>query len=183
MNIIKTPFSDVLLIQPKIFEDSRGFFYESFNQNKYRELGINKLFVQDNISRSVRNTLRGMHYQITKPQAKLVSVIKGEVFDVVIDIRKNSPNFGKWAGFILNDQNHHQLYIPEGFAHGFCVLSETADFMYKCTDYYFPEGERGVRFDDPDINIQWPIDLKQAIVSDKDKIYSVLAQIKPQDLP
>lgn len=112
-----------------------------------------------------------MHYQIGKPQAKLVSVITGEVFDVVVDIRENSPSFGKWFGQILNDTNHYQMYIPEGFAHGFCVLSDTADFMYKCTDYYYPQGERGLRFDDPDVNIQWPIDIKHAILSEKDKVY------------
>jgi dTDP-4-dehydrorhamnose 3,5-epimerase len=171
MQIKPTLFPDVLLIQPKIFEDSRGFFYESFNQNNYAEIGIKKNFVQDNISRSVKNTLRGMHYQIDKPQAKLVSVTQGEVFDVVVDIRKNSPTYGKWFGEYLNDQNHYQLYIPEGFAHGFCVISDTADFMYKCTDYYYPQGERGLRFDDPAVNIQWPIDTAKAILAEKDKLY------------
>ncbi|MDX2164826.1 MAG: dTDP-4-dehydrorhamnose 3,5-epimerase [Gammaproteobacteria bacterium] len=171
MQIKPTLFPEVLLIQPKLFADNRGFFYESFNQAKYAELGITKTFVQDNISRSVKNTLRGMHYQVGKPQAKLVSVIKGEVFDVVVDIRENSPTFGKWFGQILDDKNNFQLYIPEGFAHGFCVLSDTADFMYKCTDYYYPEGERGILFNDPDVNIQWPIDISQAILSDKDKVY------------
>jgi dTDP-4-dehydrorhamnose 3,5-epimerase len=171
MQIKPTLFPDVLLIQPKIFEDSRGFFYESFNKNNYAEIGIKKNFVQDNISRSVKNTLRGMHYQIDKPQAKLVSVTQGEVFDVVVDIRKNSPTYGKWFGEYLNDQNHYQLYIPEGFAHGFCVISDTADFMYKCTDYYYPQGERGLRFDDPAVNIQWPIDTAKAILAEKDKLY------------
>jgi dTDP-4-dehydrorhamnose 3,5-epimerase len=171
MQIKPTLFPDVLLIQPKIFEDSRGFFYESFNQNNYAEIGIKKNFVQDNISRSVKNTLRGMHYQIDKPQAKLVSVTQGEVFDVVVDIRKNSPTYGKWFGEYLNDKNHYQLYIPEGFAHGFCVISDTADFMYKCTDYYYPQGERGLRFDDPAVNIQWPIDTAKAILAEKDKLY------------
>jgi dTDP-4-dehydrorhamnose 3,5-epimerase len=111
------------------------------------------------------------HYQIDKPQAKLVSVTQGEVFDVVVDIRKNSPTYGKWFGEYLNDQNHYQLYIPEGFAHGFCVISDTADFMYKCTDYYYPQGERGLRFDDPAVNIQWPIDTAKAILAEKDKLY------------
>jgi dTDP-4-dehydrorhamnose 3,5-epimerase len=171
MQIKPTFFPDVLLIQPKMFEDSRGFFYESFNQAKYAEIGITKNFVQDNISRSVKNTLRGMHYQEGKPQAKLVSVIKGEVFDAVVDIRKNSPTFGKWFVQILNDTNHYQMYIPEGFAHGFCVLSDTADFMYKCTDYYYPQGERGLRFDDPAVNIEWPMDISKAILAEKDKLY------------
>lgn len=178
MQINPTLFPEVLLIQPKLFSDNRGFFYESFNQLKYAELGITKNFVQDNISRSVKNTLRGMHFQVGKPQAKLVSVIFGEVFDVVVDIRKNSPTFGKWFGQILNDQNHYQLYIPEGFAHGFCVLSDTADFMYKCTDYYYPQGDRGIRFDDPEVNIKWPIELSKAIMSDKDKIHPLLKQVK-----
>ena len=176
MQIKPTLFPDVLLIEPKKFEDARGFFYESFNQDRYAEIGITKDFVQDNISRSVKNTLRGLHYQVGKPQAKLVSVIKGEVFDVVVDIRKNSPTFGKWFGQILSDKNHYQLYIPEGFAHGFCVLSDTADFMYKCTDYYYPQGDRGIRFDDADINIQWPIELSKAILSDKDKLHPLLKQ-------
>ena len=176
MQIKSTIFPDVLLVQPKIFEDARGFFYESFNHAKYSELGITKTFVQDNISRSVKNTLRGLHYQVGKPQAKLVSVIKGEVFDVVVDIRKNSSTFGRWFGQILNDKNNYQLYIPEGFAHGFCVLSDTADFLYKCTDYYYPQGDRGIRFDDADINIQWPIDISQAILSDKDKLHPLLKQ-------
>ncbi|HEV2614076.1 MAG TPA: dTDP-4-dehydrorhamnose 3,5-epimerase [Gammaproteobacteria bacterium] len=171
MQIKPTLFPEVLLIKPRLFEDSRGFFYESFNQEQYKAGGITKNFVQDNISRSIKNTLRGMHYQIDKPQAKLVSVTSGEVFDVVVDIRKGSPTFGKWVGQILSDKNHCQLYIPEGFAHGFCVLSDTADFMYKCTDYYYPQGERGIRFDDPDVNIQWPIELSKAILSDKDKVY------------
>jgi len=176
MQIKPTLFPEVLLIQPKLFSDNRGFFYESFNQLKYTEFGITKNFVQDNISRSVKNTLRGMHFQVGKPQAKLVSVIAGEVFDVVVDIRQNSRTFGKWFGQILNDKNHYQLYIPEGFAHGFCVLSDTADFMYKCTDYYYPQGDRGIRFDDPDVNIQWPIELSKAIMSDKDKIHPLLKQ-------
>src|SRR5579872_6667946 len=134
MQIKEVLLPGVLLIEPKIFTDDRGFFYESFNQARYEEYGIQKIFVQDNISRSHKNVVRGLHYQLTQPQAKLVSVISGEVFDVVADINPHSPTFGKWFGQILNDKNHLQIYIPEGYAHGFCVLSETADFMYKCTD-------------------------------------------------
>ena len=172
MKIESSPvFKEVLIITPQLFADSRGFFYESFNQLNYEKAGLHKTFVQDNISRSSRNTLRGLHYQAIQPQAKLVSVIRGEVFDVMVDIRHDSPTFGQWFGQILNDHNHLQLYIPEGFAHGFCVLSDSADFMYKCTDYYCPSGEKGLRFDDPEVNIQWPIDVSQAILSPKDKLY------------
>jgi dTDP-4-dehydrorhamnose 3,5-epimerase len=168
MQIKEVFLSGVLLIEPRVFSDERGFFYEGFNQGRYEECGIKKTFVQDNISRSHRNVVRGLHYQLIHPQAKLVSVILGKVFDVAVDIRPESPTFGQWFGQILSDENHLQLYIPEGFAHGFCVLSETADFMYKCTDYYYPEGERGIRFDDADLNIDWPIDKNKAIVSSKD---------------
>lgn len=168
MQIIQTFLSDILLIQPDVFSDNRGFFHESFQMKKYQAIGINKTFVQDNISRSCQHTLRGLHYQLKIPQAKLVSVIQGDVFDVAVDIRKHSPTFGQWIGQRLNDQNHYQLYIPEGFAHGFCVLSATADFLYKCTEYYYPEYETGIRFDDPEINIAWPVDLQNAILSAKD---------------
>jgi dTDP-4-dehydrorhamnose 3,5-epimerase len=168
MQVKEVSLPGVLLIEPKIFSDSRGFFYESFNQQRYEKYGITKSFVQDNISRSSKNTIRGLHSQLIQPQAKLVSVISGKVFDVAVDIRPNSTTYGQWFGQILSDENHLQLYIPEGFAHGFCVLSDTADFLYKCTDYYYPEGEQGIRFDDPDLNINWPIEIHQAIVSPKD---------------
>ena len=168
MQVKPTLFPEVLLITPKVFTDNRGFFYESFYQSRYLEMGIAKNFVQDNLSRSHKNVVRGMHYQIGKPQAKLVSVIYGEIYDVVVDIRPHSKTFGRWTAHVLNDTNHHQLYIPEGFAHGFCVLSEFADFMYKCTEYYYPEGDRGIRWDDPEIGIEWPIDKSDAILSEKD---------------
>jgi dTDP-4-dehydrorhamnose 3,5-epimerase len=159
---------EVLFITPKIFGDSRGFFYESFQFKKYQDIGLTQNFVQDNISRSCKNTVRGLHYQERFPQAKLVSVIRGEVLDVIVDIRKNSPTYGQWVSKILNDENHVQIYIPEGFAHGFCVLSENADFYYKCTEYYHPEDEKGIRVDDPDLKIDWGIDLKDMIISEKD---------------
>jgi dTDP-4-dehydrorhamnose 3,5-epimerase len=168
MQVKEVSLPGVLLIEPKAFADSRGFFYESFHQKRYEECGIKKTFVQDNISRSAKNTLRGLHYQLIQPQAKLVSVISGKVFDVAVDIRPQSATYGQWFGQVLSDENHLQLYIPEGFAHGFCVLSETADFLYKCTDYYYPQGEKGIRFDDPELNIGWPIEINQAIVSQKD---------------
>lgn len=174
MNVKETSLPGVLLITPKAFGDDRGFFYESFHETRYQEIGLKKPFVQDNVSRSIKNVIRGLHYQVEHPQAKLVSVIRGEVFDVAVDIRQDSPTYGKWIGEILNDTNHHQLYIPEGFAHGFCVLSETADFIYKCTDYYYPQGDRGIRFDDPTLNIGWPIDIKKAIVSPKDLVHPFL---------
>jgi dTDP-4-dehydrorhamnose 3,5-epimerase len=178
MQIKEVSLSGVLLIEPKIYSDQRGFFFESFNQSRYTEYGIKKAFVQDNISRSYQNVIRGLHYQRIHPQAKLVSVIRGSVFDVVVDLRKDSSTFGKWFGQRLDDENHLQMYIPEGFAHGFCVLSEYADFLYKCTDYYYPEGEAGLKFDDKEINIHWPIFRDKAIVSSKDLALPYLKDTK-----
>lgn len=158
----------VFLIKPKVFGDDRGFFFESFNQRELDEaLGKPVVFVQDNHSRSIKNVLRGLHYQIHNPQGKLVRVIQGEVFDVAIDIRKKSPTFGHWVGAILSAENKHQLWIPEGFAHGFLVLSETADFAYKTTSYYAPEHERCIRWNDPDLKIKWPTS-DDPILSKKD---------------
>jgi dTDP-4-dehydrorhamnose 3,5-epimerase len=149
---------DVFLIEPKVFGDDRGFFFESFNQAKFEAaIGRNVNFVQDNHSRSARNVLRGLHYQIRQPQGKLVRVVAGEVFDVAVDIRKSSPTFGQWVGEILSAENKRQLWIPEGFAHGFVVLSATAEFLYKTTDYYAPEHERCVAWNDPSLSIAWPI--------------------------
>ena len=162
--------SDVLLIEPRVFNDSRGFFFESFNQNKFEEaLGRKIHFVQDNHSKSVMGTLRGLHYQLPpKAQGKLVRVIQGEVFDVVVDIRKSSPTFGQWVGEILSADNKKQLWVPEGFAHGFLVISETAEFLYKTTDYYAPEFERSIIWNDPTIDIKWPIN-GELILSAKDQ--------------
>ena len=143
MNIIQTNIPDIIVIEPQVFGDQRGFFQETYHAARFREAGITETFVQDNHSRSRRGVLRGLHYQLVQPQGKLVSVIRGEVLDIALDIRKSSPTFGQWCAVTLNDTNHRQMYIPPGFAHGFCVISEEVDFVYKCTDYYHPEAERG----------------------------------------
>ena len=174
MNIITTLLEGVLIIEPGVFEDNRGFFMETYNQNKYQKSGINRLFIQDNLSYSVRGTLRGLHFQIKHPQAKLVQVITGEIFDVAVDIRKDSPTFGKWTGVVLSAQNKRQMFIPEGFAHGFCVISETAYFLYKCSDFYAPDDEGGIIWSDPDIGIEWPV--KSPLISEKDKHYPRLCE-------
>ena len=149
---------DVILLEPKVFGDDRGFFFESFNQGKFEAaIGRHVAFVQDNHSRSVKNVLRGLHYQTRQPQGKLVRVVQGEVFDVAVDIRKSSPTFGQWVGEILSADNKRQMWVPEGFAHGFVVLSETAEFLYKTTDYYAPEHERCIAWNDPTIAIHWPL--------------------------
>jgi dTDP-4-dehydrorhamnose 3,5-epimerase len=158
---------DVVLVQPKSFSDDRGFFFESFKESEFLSGGIGKKFVQDNFSHSIRGVIRGLHFQKTpKAQAKLVSVLKGEIFDVVVDIRKNSPTYGKWVSEILSENNHKLLYIPEGFAHGFCVLSEDADVLYKVSNEYSPEHEHGIIWNDPKLNIDWPI--SKPIISSND---------------
>ena len=158
MQIQKTDIPDVMIIEPKVFGDDRGFFFESFNERRFAELtGASPHFVQDNHSRSARNVLRGLHYQIRQPQGKLVRVTSGEVFDVAVDMRRSSPTFGRWVGVTLSAENKRQLWIPEGFAHGFVVTSESAEFLYKTTDYWAPEYERSVRWDDPAIGIRWPL--------------------------
>lgn len=177
MNVIRTSLLDCVIIQPKVFKDKRGFFLESFQAKRYKNLaGINMAFVQDNHSRSSKNVLRGLHFQKTKPQGKLVRVVSGAVFDVAVDIRKNSKTFGQWESFILSEENKKQLWIPPGFAHGFVVLSKTADFEYKCTDYYDPLDEGSILWNDPDLNIAWPID--NPYLSKKDANASLLADIK-----
>jgi len=159
MKVTPTAIPDVLIIEPKVFGDARGFFYESFNQKAFNEAtGTNHQFVQDNHSRSAKGVLRGLHYQIQQPQGKLVRVVRGAVFDVAVDIRKSSPTFGKWVGVELSEDNHKQLWVPPGFAHGFVVTSESADFLYKTTDYYAPAHERCIIWNDPAIGIQWPAD-------------------------
>lgn len=171
MKIINTEIPDVLLIEPKVFGDERGFFYESFNERIFLEkTGILPHFVQDNHSRSRKNVLRGLHYQIQQPQGKLVRVVVGEVFDVAVDLRNSSTTFGQWVGVHLSAENKHQLWIPPGFAHGFLVLSEYADFLYKTTDYYAPEYDRTILWNDPDLAISWPIEKDEPIVSAKDKV-------------
>ena len=167
---------DILLIEPKVFGDDRGFFYESYNQCQFEEaVGRKIIFVQDNHSRSAKGVLRGLHYQIQQPQGKLVRVVEGEVFDVAVDLRKSSPTFGQWIGEILSAENKKQLWIPEGFAHGFLVLSETAEFLYKTTDYYAPEHERCLAWDDPAIAIHWPLD-GEPVLSAKDQQGKSLAE-------
>ncbi|KUY82179.1 dTDP-4-dehydrorhamnose 3,5-epimerase [Burkholderia sp. RF4-BP95] len=159
IQVTATALPEVKVIEPKVFGDARGYFYESFNAREFAEQvepGI--VFVQDNHSRSSKGVLRGMHYQVRHAQGKLVRVVEGEVFDVAVDIRKHSPNFGKWVGLVLSAENHRQLWIPPGFAHGFVVLSDAAQFLYKTTDYWFPEHERCIVWDDPEIGIEWPID-------------------------
>lgn len=169
MKVIETSLPGILILEPRVFGDQRGFFFESHNKKALAKAGIADEFVQDNHSRSVRNVLRGLHYQIKQPQGKLIRVIQGEVFDVAVDIRRSSPNFGKWVGFNLSAENKRVAWIPPGFAHGFLVLSEAAEFLYKTTDYYAPEHERCIIWNDPDLAINWPL-LGEPILSAKDKI-------------
>lgn len=170
MNVIPTAIPDVLIIEPKVFGDERGFFYESFNQNAFNQAtGLDVQFVQDNHSRSRQGVLRGLHYQLPPhAQGKLVRCVRGAVFDVAVDIRKSSPTFGKWVGVELSETNHRQFWIPPGFAHGFLTLSETADFLYKTTDYYTPSAERSIAWNDPEIGIVWPELSVTNLLSDKD---------------
>ena len=157
MKVTATAIPDVLIIEPKVFGDERGFFFESFNQQAFNQAtGLNEHFVQDNHSRSTKGVLRGLHYQLQQPQGKLVRCVRGAVFDVAVDIRKNSPTFGKWVGVDLTEQNHKQLWVPAGLAHGFLVLSESADFLYKTTDYYAPTYERCIMWNDTTIGVEWP---------------------------
>jgi len=159
VKVTRTSIPDVLVIEPKVFGDARGFFYESFNGKAFDEaVGRQVQFVQDNHSRSVKGVLRGLHYQIQQPQGKLVRVVRGAVFDVAVDIRKSSPTFGQWVGVELTEENHKQLWVPEGFAHGFVVVSESADFLYKTTDYYAPEHERTLLWNDPAVGVAWPLE-------------------------
>lgn len=178
MNVIQTKLEGVVIIEPKVFKDDRGFFTESFNAARYAELaGIDVPFVQDNQSRSSYGVLRGLHFQKQFPQGKLVRVTEGEVFDVAVDIRPNSPTYGQWEGIILSGENFKQFYVPAGFAHGFCVLSERADFHYKCTEYYHPEDEGSVRWDDAEIGIDWPLPAEDIILSAKDAQAGALSDL------
>jgi dTDP-4-dehydrorhamnose 3,5-epimerase len=175
MKIISTANPDVLIIEPKVFGDDRGFFFESFNTRSFAAMtGLSPVFVQDNHSRSSKNVLRGLHYQIRQPQGKLVRVVAGEVFDVAVDLRKRSPTFGKWTGTVLSAENKRMLWIPEGFAHGFLVLSDSADFLYKTTDYYAPEHERCILWNDPAIGIDWAFS-GTPVLAAKDKAGKLLA--------
>lgn len=175
MKVVETRLPEVLILEPRVFGDSRGFFMESFNQQAFAEAtGLQRSFVQDNHSRSSRGVLRGIHYQLEQPQGKLVRVVHGRVFDVAVDLRRSSPRFGQWVGVELSAENCHQLWVPEGFGHAFLVLSDSADFLYKTTDYYHPASERCVRFDDPTLGIEWPACEGGPRLSEKDAAGSPL---------
>lgn len=181
MKIIPTEIPDVLIIEPDVFNDSRGCFMETYNKERYSEVGINDIFVQDNLSFSSRNVLRGMHFQIKYPQTKLLQVISGEIFDAAIDLRPESETYGQWVGMLLSDENNRQAYIPRGFAHGFCVLSDTARVSYKCSDIYRPGDEGGILWSDPDIGIKWPA--ANPVVSEKDSKLPILSDCPSNCLP
>lgn len=177
-NFIKTKINGLWVIEPKVFGDNRGYFMETYNFNEFKEAGLDMTFVQDNQSKSRKGVLRGLHFQKKNPQGKLVRVISGEVFDVAVDIRKGSETFGKWYGVTLSAENKKQFYIPEGFAHGFLVLSEEAEFVYKCTNFYDPNDEGGILWNDQIVGVEWPIDsLGEIILSDKDKNWLSLDKI------
>ena len=181
MNTIETKLPGVLILELDVFSDERGFFLETWNSTRYENAGIQGPFVQDNVSFSKKGILRGLHFQYPQSQGKLVQVLSGEVVDVAVDIRVGSPTFGQWISDVLSDTNHRQLYIPPGFAHGFCVTSEMAVFSYKCTDFYNPATEGGIIFNDPDINIDWPT--KEPLLSPKDSNYPRLKDLSPDKLP
>jgi len=179
MKVIETILPGVIIIEPKIFGDQRGFFKETFSAERYSQVGIDLPFVQDNQSRSSRGVLRGLHFQKNRPQGKLVGVTRGAVYDVAVDINPESATFGRYVGIEITEDNHRQLYIPPGYAHGFCVLSETVDFVYKCTDYYQPEDEGGLAWNCPEVGIEWPLDNPQ--LSEKDKNYPTLSGLTGKD--
>lgn len=184
MKVTQTSLPGVLHIEPEVFGDARGFFLEAWNERKFADAGITARFVQDNHSASRGGVVRGLHYQIGRAQAKLVRVLAGAVFDVAVDIRVGSPHFGRWEGVILSAERKNMLYVPEGFAHGFCALGEGAEFFYKCTDFYSPEHERGIRWNDSRIGINWPLPPgEEPVLSGKDRILPELAQIAACDLP
>ena len=180
MNITATRIPDVKIIEPRVFEDDRGYFYEAYRESVLKDAGIDKHFVQDNVSRSYHNAIRGLHYQIENPQAKLVQCLSGTILDVAVDIRKDSISFGNYVAIKLSDVSKRMLYIPEGFAHGFSVLSDEAIVAYKCSDYYNREGERGIRWDDPTIRINWDVD--RPILSEKDRKLPLLSSVNKEDL-
>ena len=180
MKVTPTGLSEVLLLEPRVFGDARGFFFESWNEREFERRGIRARFVQDNHSRSGRGVLRGLHYQIRQPQGKLIRVVAGEIFDVAVDIRKGSPTFGRWVGVVLSAENKRQLYVPPGFAHGFCVPAEASEMEYKCTDFYAPEHEHGIVWNDPTVGIAWPV--AHPLLSEKDSAFAPLTPDRP-DLP
>ena len=181
MKVVETRIPGVLIVEPKVFGDERGFFMETFHGRKYKEHGIDRIFVQDNHSRSCRSTLRGLHYQLRHPQGKLVYAVSGEIFDVAVDIRKGSATFGQWVGITLSAVNKRQIYVPEGFAHGFCVVSDQADVIYKCTDFYAPDDDYGILWSDPKIGIDWPVDAP--LLSPKDGRNRPLDAVPKENLP
>ncbi|HEY0073053.1 MAG TPA: dTDP-4-dehydrorhamnose 3,5-epimerase [Abditibacteriaceae bacterium] len=186
MKLIETSLPGVVIIEPRVFEDARGFFLESYHQERFAALGLEAPFVQDNHARSTRGTLRGLHYQLAQPQGKLCRVVQGEVFDVAVDIRGGSPTFGQWTGAVLSDQNKRQIWVPRGFAHGYLVLSESADFLYKCDDFYRADDQYSVAWDDPQIGITWPLNgltQNDLILAEKDRSAPLLKDILPQHLP
>ena len=180
MNVIATDIEGVLIIEPQVFQDPRGCFLETYHANRFKAAGLRSAFVQDNLSFSVKGTLRGMHFQVNHPQSKLVQAITGEIFDVAVDIRPESPTFGRWVSTHLSEQNKRQLLLPPGFAHGFCVLSKNAYIAYKCSEYYRPDDESGIFWSDPSIGIDWPI--KDPIISDKDRQLRCLSDLPPEKL-
>nr|WP_302598870.1 dTDP-4-dehydrorhamnose 3,5-epimerase [uncultured Cellulosilyticum sp.] len=183
-NFIETSIKDLYIIEPTVFGDNRGYFMESYSKRDFEEAGLTMNFVQDNESKSKKGVLRGLHFQTKHTQGKLVRVVEGEVYDVAVDLREGSPTFGKWEGVLLTAENKRQFYVPEGFAHGFLVLSETATFQYKCTDYYAPEYDGGVLWNDPDINITWPLDdIEEVLLSDKDKVQPTLKMFMRKENP
>ncbi len=183
MKLIETPIPGLFVLEPKVFEDARGYFYESYNRNTFHKLGIDNDFVQDNQSKSNKGVLRGLHYQLEPfAQAKLVRVISGSVFDVAVDIRKGSPTFGKWFGEILSAENKKQMLVPRGFAHGFLVLEDNTEFYYKCDNFYSKPHDRGIKFDDPEIGIQWNFPDENLLLSEKDKTAPLLKSLQPSDL-
>lgn len=181
MKIIETKLPGVFVLEPKVFTDDRGYFLETWNSKRYEQAGIPGPFVQDNISFSKKGILRGLHFQYPQSQGKLIQVLSGEVLDVVVDISVDSPTYGEWFDEVLSESNHRQMYVPPGFAHGYCVMSEMALFSYKCTDFYNPETEHGIIWNDPDIGIKWPID--QPSLSPKDEAYPRLKDLRPENLP
>lgn len=181
MKVIETALPGAVVIEPNVFGDERGFFYESYNRDSYRAAGITAEFIQSNVSRSARGVLRGLHYQWPNPQGKLVSVLEGEVYDVAVDVRRNSPTFGRWAGVMLTADNHRHFWVPEGFAHGFCVLSEFATFTYQCTALYDAAADAGIRWDDADLGIDWP--LSTPLLSGKDAKAPFLKDVPSDRLP
>ena len=180
-DVLSTPLDGAVVVSPRVFEDSRGFFMETYRESDFAEAGIACRFVQDNHSRSARGVLRGIHFQVRRPQAKLVRVVRGRVFDVAVDLRPDSPTFGKWHGLELSEENKLMFFVPEGFGHGFLALEDGSEIIYKCSDYYFPEYDRGLRWDDPAVGIEWPLGrVGEPLLSEKDRRLPGLEQIEPE---